>query len=891
MGRLDKYVDGSKREDALKWKARYEIANRLADEGKLEEAVVLCQQNLDWSLKTLGTNHNCTVSDQEALAQAFYSVKNFEEARKLDLAALTTRILVEGTDPPSKELLEVQLSLAQDYVGLKKYKEAARIYEDVYKSYTNDDIQALKIAYDLAACWHHLREYVKSQDLNKWVLERRIKCGASEYQITQSKEALKKNSKKIESVKKKKEAAEKKKAEEAKRKEKSAKEREAQRLEQQRRSVERLESKAKAAAKMKATEEKESESKAADQKKSNEEMERKRLEEVEARALERERLAKEARFKERAEKSKEARQARMKQVEADRAVSREFAKASREEKSEQNPIRRKSDNPQAPSSPIPIPVPMINVQKPQQERRSAPKSDVSFLEGPSPGLPMSNGQSNRRPRASSQDSRDMTEKTEKIHFRHISRSDIFSQLGSVQGASSSSEAGDLAHPIPGSWVSDNPARDRQSRSVRVPPQRQYKMPETPEKAPRQVRKSPSPSLKPDKTSTSPPGLSRSRSLNNGKDKEVTPPTRAKSVSVSPGEKRAPSPNTKATPAKQKYSQLFDAKRGKADEDSLYTAKSWFQSLQSETQKLLLPLRRSNGKRVKIAILDTGIDLSHPDFKEDQSVSRTNRRIKIPEDFLDVDGKAHDTCGHGTHCVGLLRKVAPEADIYVARVAKDFNGALKPEVVAKAISRACSGGKDSDGKRNWNVDIITMSFGFYNISPVVRTAIRQALAKPVLVFAAASNNGTRRDIAFPASMTGVFGINSASGDGGPSSFNPELKPDKTFSIIGENVRSSWTSHQNGDSRRLMTGTSVATPVAAAVAALVLEYVMQNDPESFLIDNLNEFKEYDGMSKIFSLMSKQRDGYKNIVPWELLTSIGARRSITGRIEWEMKGFGGQ
>ncbi len=60
----------------------------------------------------------------------------------------------------------------------------------------------------------------------------------------------------------------------------------------------------------------------------------------------------------------------------------------------------------------------------------------------------------------------------------------------------------------------------------------------------------------------------------------------------------------------------------------------------------------------------------------------NRRIKAPEDFLDVDGKAHDTCGHGTHCVGLLRTVAPEADIYVARVAKDFDGVLDPEVVAR-----------------------------------------------------------------------------------------------------------------------------------------------------------------------------------------------------------------
>lgn len=104
--------------------------------------------------------------------------------------------------------------------------------------------------------------------------------------------------------------------------------------------------------------------------------------------------------------------------------------------------------------------------------------------------------------------------------------------------------------------------------------------------------------------------------------------------------------------------------------------------------------------MKIAILDTGVDLSHPDFKEDQSASRMNRRIKPPEDFLDVGGKAHDTCGHGTHGVGLLRKVAPEADIYVARVAKDFDGILDPEVVAKVcFLSTLSSNTDPSGNRS------------------------------------------------------------------------------------------------------------------------------------------------------------------------------------------------
>lgn len=53
------------------------------------------------------------------------------------------------------------------------------------------------------------------------------------------------------------------------------------------------------------------------------------------------------------------------------------------------------------------------------------------------------------------------------------------------------------------------------------------------------------------------------------------------------------------------------------------------------------------------------------------------------DFLNEDPSrtdAHDKCGHGSHCAGLLQRVAPAADIYVARVAKDSTSKIDPQVV-------------------------------------------------------------------------------------------------------------------------------------------------------------------------------------------------------------------
>lgn len=49
----------------------------------------------------------------------------------------------------------------------------------------------------------------------------------------------------------------------------------------------------------------------------------------------------------------------------------------------------------------------------------------------------------------------------------------------------------------------------------------------------------------------------------------------------------------------------------------------------------------------------------------------------------VDGKAdEDDWGHGTHAAALILKIAPEADIYVARIAKKHNSRVEPDIVAK-----------------------------------------------------------------------------------------------------------------------------------------------------------------------------------------------------------------
>lgn len=74
-------------------------------------------------------------------------------------------------------------------------------------------------------------------------------------------------------------------------------------------------------------------------------------------------------------------------------------------------------------------------------------------------------------------------------------------------------------------------------------------------------------------------------------------------------------------------------------------------------------------RIRIAILDTGYDA---DAVFSQPPARRNRLI-MWKDWVEDATKPQDCHGHGTHLVSLIMRVAPEADICVARIARDLGG--------------------------------------------------------------------------------------------------------------------------------------------------------------------------------------------------------------------------
>ncbi|KAE9364148.1 hypothetical protein N431DRAFT_563542 [Stipitochalara longipes BDJ] len=189
-----------------------------------------------------------------------------------------------------------------------------------------------------------------------------------------------------------------------------------------------------------------------------------------------------------------------------------------------------------------------------------------------------------------------------------------------------------------------------------------------------------------------------------------------------------------------------------------------------------------GKRVKVAILDTGYDRFNQDLK-DVAASLPS---KIGwQDFVRNEKKPVDESesGHGSRVAYFLLQMTTNIDLWIARVYEKDEGIPESAI---SVKNAIDAAKDLE------VDIICMSFGFEKRIDSIARSIEEANAKGILIFAAASNDrglGSNSPT-FPANMNHrVFCINSHTSDMNPkwSSFNPDFVPEQSnFCIIGEGL---------------------------------------------------------------------------------------------------------
>lgn len=206
--------------------------------------------------------------------------------------------------------------------------------------------------------------------------------------------------------------------------------------------------------------------------------------------------------------------------------------------------------------------------------------------------------------------------------------------------------------------------------------------------------------------------------------------------------------------------------------------------------------------IKVCVVDTGVDLSHPDLKI------LRYRNFTPGNPNDV----HDAVGHGTHTSGLVGALnnalgmlgASQAELFMAKVLDD-TGQGQMDWIANGVVWCVQQG----------ADIISESLGGRGFSQILYNAHVYASQNGVVIFAAAGNDGSPQ-VGCPAcfQIPGLYSIAALDRNDQKAYFSNYGKID--FACPGVDIVS--TMPMNKGSYGPMSGTSMATPICAGVAAI-------------------------------------------------------------------------
>jgi subtilisin family serine protease len=221
-----------------------------------------------------------------------------------------------------------------------------------------------------------------------------------------------------------------------------------------------------------------------------------------------------------------------------------------------------------------------------------------------------------------------------------------------------------------------------------------------------------------------------------------------------------------------------------------------------------------GEGVTVAVMDTGIDGTHPELE-----GRVSKAYTFDvQNWKVVDaGTPVDTDGHGTHVGGLIAGrnvgVAPNVRLWSCVMIPGGMGNLSDLLLALEWVGAQS-----------EVQIVNMSAGLRGYLPEMRDAVAGLLDVGVLPVFAIGNEG--RDLTrSPGNYNEVLSIGASTRDGRVASFSggATMVADNHQYVLpdlvapGENVYSSVM----GGGYEKWSGTSMATPIVAGVAALILD----------------------------------------------------------------------
>ncbi|MEB3188501.1 MAG: S8 family peptidase [bacterium] len=216
------------------------------------------------------------------------------------------------------------------------------------------------------------------------------------------------------------------------------------------------------------------------------------------------------------------------------------------------------------------------------------------------------------------------------------------------------------------------------------------------------------------------------------------------------------------------------------------------------------------EQVVIGIVDSGVDLAHPDLK-----------AKLLPGYSSVEpGKLpKDDMGHGTHVAGIAAASTDNGE-GVAGLAS--NCKILPVRVLGA--RAGSAATIAEGliwAADHGADVVNMSLGFYDENETVAKAVQYALSKNVVLVATMGNNNLEKK-RYPAAYPGVIAVGSSDRADNKSTFS-NFGAWMSVSAPGTEILSTFPTYpvaiQGPAKYAVLSGTSMAAPLVAGLCGLV------------------------------------------------------------------------
>ena len=233
--------------------------------------------------------------------------------------------------------------------------------------------------------------------------------------------------------------------------------------------------------------------------------------------------------------------------------------------------------------------------------------------------------------------------------------------------------------------------------------------------------------------------------------------------------------------------------------------------------------------VVIAVLDTGVDLDHPDL-----AGKILTGIDL--DLVNDDSTAEDDYGHGTHVAGIAAAATDngqgvaglgwETSILPIKILDD-NGAGDAAALAEGIIYAADNG----------AAVINMSLGAeVSFCPTfVQDAVDYAYGMGVVLVAAGGNTSSATDF-FPANCDHVMGVAATEADGDVAGYST-IGNHVNVAAPGSGIYSTYMDGGYG----YKTGTSMAAPYVAGLASLIYARYPEYTPDqvvSAILDNADD-----------------------------------------------------